>query len=263
LLADEDKKKGDAALIPLAAKVNDAKTGTTALDTAAKAEEKAKQKTFDDAKGLWEKSGVKAKASESAAKPLIAEIDKLRGESDAAEKSLAAAIVIMNGKKVEQTKAQATVDAATKKHAGLVVTCKAAAYDTYKKNLADAEKKQNEKIAAIEKLIAAKKKPAAGEVGARCEKAPTLGDFKARGPNPCKDMVANCCGAAKGEVAGAWMTVETCQARTTKEFDYIAPRAPLAITWPAAKKWKFACISGAKQLAGAAVSLAASAYMMA
>lgn len=112
-------------------------------------------------------------------------------------------------------------------------------------------------------MIADKVVAKPGEVGARCEKAPTLGDFKKRGLNPCKDMVANCCGAAIGTVGGAVMTVETCQIRTATKWSYQAPRTPLQTTWPAAKDWNWKCISGASQAAGAAVALVASAYMMA
>jgi len=82
-----------------------------------------------------------------------------------------------------------------------------------------------------------------------------------RGEKICT-AATDCCGAAKGAMNGATMTIETCQPKTTKKYKYQPPRAPMATTWPAQIEWTFACIDGASKLAAATSALAA-AYMLA
>lgn len=109
----------------------------------------------------------------------------------------------------------------------------------------------------------AKDMPAAGsgKSGARCEKARSNGDRKMRAA--CGENL--CCGAAKGSVGGAVMTIETCQKTDAKTYTYKPPRAPMALDDDAdlAKSWPFACIAGAARVAAAATALATSAYLMA
>jgi len=52
-LADADKVEGDKKLVAVKATVETAKTGTTALNTAAIADQKAKQDLFDKADKAW------------------------------------------------------------------------------------------------------------------------------------------------------------------------------------------------------------------
>lgn len=104
-------------------------------------------------------------------------------------------------------------------------------------------------------------KAGSGTAGARCEKARSNGDGRKRAA--CGENL--CCGAAKGSVGGAIMTIETCQTIETKTYTYKPPRAAMTLDDDAAlaKKWDFACIAGAARVAAAATALATSAYLMA
>lgn len=141
--------------------------------------------------------------------------------------------------------------------------CREEKYDAYKKTLADAETKRTEDLAAIKKLMAdnAAKVPApgSGKEGARCEKARSNGDGRQRGK--CGENL--CCGAAKGNVAGAVMTIETCQKTDAESYTYVPPRGPMALDDKKGVSWPFACIAGAARVAAAATALATSAYLMA
>lgn len=149
-------------------------------------------------------------------------------------------------------------------HAAAIVKCQSAKYDAYRAALATAESGRNTKLAAIKKALDAAKKaaPAAGATGARCEKATSNGTGRAaRGAKTCPET--DCCGAAKGKVGNAWMTIETCQAKASKKWSYVGPRAPMAAAAPAAVEWDFTCIDGAQKLYAAASALATFAYLMA
>lgn len=141
--------------------------------------------------------------------------------------------------------------------------CREEKYDDYKKTLRDAEKDRTDALDKIKKLMAdnAAKTPApgSGKEGARCEKARSNGDGRQR--TKCGENL--CCGAAKGNVAGAVMTIETCQKTDATEYTYIPPRDPMAIEDKTGVKWTFACIDGAARVAAAATALATSAYLMA
>lgn len=155
------------------------------------------------------------------------------------------------------------IKAAKEAYEAQLALCREEKYDAYKKTLADAETKRTDDLAAIKKLMAdaAAKAPApgSGKEGARCEKARSNGDGRQR--TKCGENL--CCGAAKGNVAGAVMTIETCQKTDATEYTYVPPRGPMALTDADGVKWTFACIAGAARVAAAATALATSAYLMA
>lgn len=62
----------------------------------------------------------------------------------------------------------------------------------------------------------------------RCEKP--LGWKKERGDMTKLCGTGNCCGAAKGEVNGAILTIEACGATADKTFTYVTPRSPMGTT---------------------------------
>lgn len=104
-------------------------------------------------------------------------------------------------------------------------------------------------------------KAGSGVKNARCEKARSNGDARVRAA--CGEGL--CCGAAKGSVGGAIMTIETCQPTETKTVPYKPPRAAMTLedNPDDEQTWDFACISGAARVAAAATALATSAYLMA
>jgi len=104
--------------------------------------------------------------------------------------------------------------------------------------------------------------PAAGAANSRCEKALSNGTFRpSRDETTCNEGL--CCGAARIPQGNVMMTIETCQAEGTTEYEYVAPRAPMATTAPDPETVPFVCIEGAKKLAAAASALATAVYMLA
>lgn len=159
---------------------------------------------------------------------------------------------------------QVEIGAAKAAHAAAIVKCQSTKYDAYRAALATAESGRTAKLAAVKKALDAAKKaaPAAGATGARCEKAASNGTGRAkRGAKTCPET--DCCGAARGELGNAWVTIETCQAKATKKWRYVAPRAPLAADAAGGADWDFTCIDGAQKLYAAASALATFAYLMA
>jgi len=158
---------------------------------------------------------------------------------------------------------KAVADEEVKKVAA-IVKCEAEKYDEYSEALSAAVQARKDKIAKIVKLLDERKKPAKGAAGWRCEKALSNGTFRPkRNEKTCGTDL--CCGAAKIVTAGSnvVMTVETCQSKTAKTYEYTKPRTPLAVDWTKVPNVPFACISGAQKLATAASALAAAVYMMA
>lgn len=155
------------------------------------------------------------------------------------------------------------IKAAKEKYEAQLALCREEKYDAYKKTLSDAETKRTEDLAAIKKLMADNAAkvaaPGSGKEGARCEKARSNGDGRQR--TKCGENL--CCGAAKGNVGGAVMTIETCQKTDAKEYSYVPPRDAMALEDKTGVKWTFACIAGAARVAAAATALATSAYLMA
>jgi len=127
-----------------------------------------------------------------------------------------------------------------------------------------AEQQREEDLDDILALVTADedKAPAAGAANSRCEKALSNGTFRPqRGETTCNEGL--CCGAARIPQGNVMMTIETCQAEGTTEYEYVAPRAPMATTAPDPETVPFVCIEGAKKLAAAASALATAVYMLA
>lgn len=143
-----------------------------------------------------------------------------------------------------------------------IVTCEAEKYNEYAQALSQAEQARKEKIDKIVKLLDDRAKPAKGAAGWRCEKALSNGTFRPkRNEKTCGTDL--CCGAAKVTTGNLVMTIETCQSKTAKTYEYTKPRTPLAVSWTKVPNVPFACISGAQKLVTAASALAAAVYMMA
>lgn len=105
-------------------------------------------------------------------------------------------------------------------------------------------------------------KPAAvagGAAGTPCG-YPLTGD---KGTRPtCNDGL--CCGAAdKILLDGTKLTVETCQAEAATTYTFWPELPAGATVRPTPQTWRFYCISGAKQIAAAATTAMAAAYLMA
>merc|ERR1712010_199523 len=118
-------------------------------------------------------------------------------------------------------------------------------------------------LSDIEDLIDDNPAPAAGTIGARCEKAVSNGTFRPKRDLETCTGETVCCGASKIAVGNLIMTVETCQNDTTTSFSYVAPRGPMETEPPTGKTVPFQCIDGAQKLAAAASALAAAVYMLA
>lgn len=75
-----------------------------------------------------------------------------------------------------------------------------------------------------------------------------------------------CCGAAKGTVNGAVLTIESCQTEADKDFTYTKPREPMSTTAAADRaesvKFVFRCIEGAKSIIAPMSALLTAAYLM-
>jgi len=205
------------------------------------------------------------KGSDYNAKVTLAleELKKRREAADAQQVKLLKAIKDVKDKNDLIDIEAGKIKVAKKEYEDQLALCREEKYDDYKKTLADAETKRTDDLAAIKKLMAANaaKQPApgSGKEGARCEKARSNGDGRQR--TKCGENL--CCGAAKGNVGGAVMTIETCQKSDATEYTYVPPRDPMALEDKTGETWTFACIAGAARVAAAATALATSAYLMA
>jgi hypothetical protein len=193
----------------------------------------------------------------------LEELKKRRDAADAQQVILLKAIKDVKDKNDLIDIEAGKIKVAKKEYQDQLALCREEKYDDYKKTLADAETKRTDDLAAIKKLMAAnaakEAAPGSGKEGARCEKARSNGDGRQR--TKCGENL--CCGAAKGNVGGAVMTIETCQKADAKEYTYVPPRGPMALEDKTGVKWTFACIAGAARVAAAATALATSAYLMA
>merc|ERR1711920_381592 len=165
----------------------------------------------------------------------------------------------LSGLDAEIAEAKEDVDNALAVHLAAIVACKVENYDDYMETLQLAQQRREDDLDDILALVteAEEDAPAAGS---RCEKAMSNGTFRpARDETTCNEGL--CCGAARILEDNVLMTIETCQAEGTTEYSYVAPRAPMATTAPAAVKVDFVCIEGAKKLAAAASALATAVYM--
>lgn len=146
-----------------------------------------------------------------------------------------------------------------------VALCKSRHLDDY---YAELTKARAGRITTLEAVIT-EETATAGKVK-RCEKP--LGWKKERGDMTKLCGATSCCGAAKGNVNGAVLTIEACGSTTATTFAYVTPRSPMGTTAYATRatdaksvSFTFACIDGAARFAaatGAAAALAA-AYLMA
>jgi len=138
--------------------------------------------------------------------------------------------------------------------------CKETQLESYFTALAKA---RTDRIATLKTIIVNEKTEA--DAVTRCEKP--QGPRKQRGDMATFCGEGKCCGAAKGTVNGAVLTVESCQKTDAKDFTYTKPRVPMTTTSAADRaestKFVFRCIDNAKQLAGPMAALLAAAYLSA
>jgi len=143
-----------------------------------------------------------------------------------------------------------------------VLACKGTHLTAYYTALGTA---RTDRVTKLENVVKAE----AAEAGSikRCERP----WYQARGDvtkKPLECAAADCCGAAKGAVRGAVLTVELCQPKATESWTYVKPRDPMTTTAHTdasrkeATKFVFRCIEGAQKLAASAAVLA-SAWMLA
>lgn len=236
-------------------------------------EEETLKKNVEDAK---KKRDEAKKKHEEADKLAVAALKKYDDTHKVAIDGLRKKLLDTTGEaaKAAVTKAEADLNVQAKEeeiqkldgiYREKVEICRAAMYDKFK---AAEEKAMKDRTDALEKIEAHidKKKAAAkahGTTGGRCEKPLSNGDHIRRGKCAAD---TDCCGAATGRpegAAGPLVTIEVCQARDAPTWGYVAPRAAMALTDPTPEPWPFKCIGGAKELAGTAAALLASAYMMA
>lgn len=191
----------------------------------------------------------------------LADLATLRGTATTATAALNTKLGNQTAQVALIATAAATLAGEKAKLLAAVVACKETEFDKYKKTLAAAETARASALATIKALVS-KAGPAAGKAGARCEKALSNGTGRPkRGEKTCDTGL--CCGAAKVPVGKAMMTIETCQAKDAKSYDYSPPRAPMQTTPSTSASYTFTCIEGAKNVAATASALAAALYMMA
>jgi len=197
---------------------------------------------------------------------LAAPLEELAGlRSTAVERTQELVEALSNEASQEQAIAgeQDLVDEASEAHLAALVTCRSARFDQYAEALAGAESARASKLADIDALIDANPLPAAGTIGARCEKAVSNGTMRPkRNVETCTGETV-CCGASKVAVGNLILTIETCQNETETSYTYVPPRAPMETSMPAGTSHPFACIDGAQKLAAATSALAAAVYMLA
>lgn len=257
-LADAAKVANDLVQKALDA----AETKLQGEDASLTAATAAKKKTWDGLAAPLTAAKSTASAAESALTAPLAALKDLRGKVTAEGLKVTAAWKAITDNRATLAANVLAVETAKKAHLKALVECRSAQYDAFKKKLGEAQAARASKLTIIKDLLAAQKTVALGADGGRCEKPMSNGDFKRRGK--CATPDTHCCGAAQGTgPTGARMTIEVCQLKTAKTYNYQPPRAPMATTMPATVSWDFACIGGAQQLAGAAAALLASAYMMA
>jgi hypothetical protein len=147
--------------------------------------------------------------------------------------------------------------------------CKAVDYAAAQKQLGDinAKKTKDEALAkdVKTKYDALAKKPASTAAASPAGSSCAFGAEVAGVPAPrsvCADGL--CCGAANKYMRdGTKLTVETCQKATDISYTFYPELKKGATVAPATEEWRFACISGAKNLAATATAALAAAYLMA
>jgi len=188
----------------------------------------------------------------------------LRADAATTLTELETAMGNLSDKENDIANAQSDVENKLALHLLAIVACKVENYDLYMETLQLAQAQREADLDDILALVTAAEDdaPAAGAAGYRCEKALSNGTFRpSRDETTCNEGL--CCGAARIPQGNVMMTIETCQAEGTTEYEYVAPRAPMATTAPAAETFDFVCIEGAKKLAAAASALATAVYMLA
>lgn len=257
-LADAAKTANDLVQKALDA----AETKLQGEDATATSATAAAKKKWDDLAAPLATAKKAASDAEALLTAPLAALKGLRDKSDAEGVKVAAAWKALTDNRATLAGNEADVATAKKAHLKALVECRSSQYDAFKKKLGEAQAARETKLTQIKDLIAAQKRPALGADGGRCEKPMSNGDHMKRGA--CATPDTHCCGAAQGVgPTGALMTIEVCQLKTATAYMYQPPRGPMATTMPAKVSWDFVCIGGARQLAGVAAALLASAYMMA
>lgn len=151
--------------------------------------------------------------------------------------------------------------------------CKSENFDAYTAGLLSRRQTREELLDDIQAFIESDTPPAAGTLGARCEKALSNGTFRPARASGAADPEASltcigetaCCGASRVPLdgIGGFLTVETCGTTEQEKYTYRYPREPLAKTRDSTIEVTFTCIEGAQRLAAAAAAAATALYMLA
>lgn len=188
--------------------------------------------------------------------------DELAGAAGRAKIALG----LYNANTIEVARLDSLIKANAVMTAAAIAQCKATGYAVAQSAevLAAAADKQRIADVAAAKAAYEKAKPKAvegGAAGTPCPYPTPNADDKGTRPT-CNDEL--CCGAAdKILLDGTKLTVETCQPLATTTFTFWPDLPTGATVAPKAQTWRFYCISGAKQIAAAATTAMAAAYLMA
>lgn len=228
-------------------------------DTKAKADKvtstalKADYKTLmEDGEKIYNQALLKATFYTTEYNKAKAAFDKAKAMHDANK----AEVAKLTGLKT-QYEADALFATATCKEAGYAVAQAAEA-----KRSADATKRLQDVASVKTAYDAAKPKAVTGGAqGTLCGYPTPNADDRGTRPT-CNDGL--CCGAAnKILLDGTKLTVESCQPEAATTYTFWPELPAGATVRPQAQTWRFYCISGAQQIAAAATTAMAAAYLMA
>jgi hypothetical protein len=224
----------------------------------------AAEETYDDAAEDIAEAATSLGEYEAGGAGDLGDLFDLRADATEAYTDLSEAMLALSNKNSDIMEAEEAVEDALTLHLAAIVACKVENYDVYLEELQLDQQAREDDLDDILALVteAEEDAPLAGAAGSRCEKALSNGTFRpTRGETTCNEGL--CCGAARIAMGEVMMTIETCQAEGTTTYEYIAPRAPMETSAPAAESADFVCIEGAKKLAAAASALATAVYMLA
>lgn len=151
-----------------------------------------------------------AEGTEEALVTPLEELSGLRATAVERTEELVEALGNESGQELAIAVEQGLVDEASEAYLEAIVECKAARYDEYAAALAGAEETRQNALDTIEELIDDNPVPAAGTIGARCEKAVSNGTFRPKRDEETCTGETVCCGAAKVPVGNLILTIETC-----------------------------------------------------
>jgi len=137
-------------------------------------------------------------------------LSQLRATAVERTEELVAALGNESAQELAIAEEQGLVDEASEAHLVSIMECKEARYDQYAETLAGEEGKRASDLSDIEDLIDDNPAPAAGTIGARCEKAVSNGTFRPKRDLETCTGETVCCGASKIAVGNLIMTIETC-----------------------------------------------------